>query len=86
MLVHCYFLVFRHFEGNFAMCNTSDCSAHVSQAFSLKLCCEQAVPVQVNKDHSTKPEWLGDHNSAKVYLHWILCLSLYISFSLSKNL
>ena len=71
-----FILVFLPFESNFASRNILDYGVDVSEAFSLKLCGKQVVPVQVNKDHSTKPGWLGDHNSAKVYLH-APCLSQF---------
>lgn len=73
------FLVFLHVEGNFVShChNDSIIVAYLfefmSQASGFFSDCKQEVPVQVNKDHSTKPEWLEDHNSAKVYLQWALC-------------
>ena len=72
-----FILVFLPFEGNFASRNILDYSVDVSEALSLKLCRKQVIPVQVNKDHSTKPGWLGDHNSAKVYLNKAPCLSQF---------
>lgn len=69
-------LGFPHFEGHFCESQHTLLRSCVSQRLFL-FSYKQDVPVQVNKDHSTKPGWLGDHNYAKVYLHWLLCSSLY---------